>query len=547
MSFIWLCLKKIYANKLGKINIINIGKIKNFKQRLFKEFKLLFFDKSINSFIQHNKEIWQGFSNNDSKAEVLFELTGMQPNIISYSYFANVLAKKFSARIKVYSFGENRHLSFFLKRLYKSFSAEVFSYRLNKAQARELRELCDNIYYRINSKDDVYNLKVSEIWFGDLLYDYHLRTYQIPTVDIKDERFKESLKKALYQFIFWRDYFNNHDVKAINISHCCYLIAIPMRIAICYGIPAYQVNAHGCYHMNEKKLWAYTDYYDYPKQFSKLSQNEKSEGLKIAKERIEKRFSGEVGVDMPYSTKSAYTTFKKDRILSDSNKFKILIAAHCFFDSPHGLGYNLFVDFYEWFEFLGSISEKTDYEWYIKTHPDFLSGNLEVLNKFTTKYSKFKMIPSDTSHHQLIEEGIDCALTTYGTIGWEYAALGKLIINASLCNPHIAYNFNIHPKSITEYEKILMALPGQQLDIDINEVYEYYYMKLGRDNMANWLLLDYDSFIEDIGGYKNQFTSISYQRFVATFSHDRHKDALLMLNNFIDSGDYCMQKKHYSN
>ena len=138
-------------------------------------------------------------------------------------------------------------------------------------------------------------------------------------------------------------------------------------------------------------------------------------------------------------------------------------------------------------------------------------------------------------------------ITIYELKAAAYAALGKLVVNASLSNPHFAYNFNIHPKSISEYEEILMGLPEQQLDIDINEVYEYYYMKLGRDNMANWLFLDYDSFIEDIGGYKNQFTSISYQRFIDTFSHDRHKYALLMLNNFIDSGDYCMQKKHYSN
>ena len=526
-------------------NITN--KVINISKRLFKDFWLLFFDKALNRFIQHNKEIWKEIHYSDSSAEVLFELTDMHTSIISYSYFANILSEKFNARINAYSFGNNRRIHLYLKKLYKSFNAEIFSYKLNKAQKKKFEKLFDDVYSKLNSKKDVFNLSISGVWFGDLLYDYHMMTYKVPTVEINDSRFQHSLKEALYQFVYWRDYFNEHDVKAINVTHCCYLIAIPMRVAIHYGISAYQVNAHGCYRMSKERLWAYTDFYDYPRQFSKLDQNEQLEGLKIAQERIEKRFSGEVGVDMAYSTKSAYTDIKKDSVLSNSGKYKILIASHCFFDSPHGLGYNLFVDFYEWFQFLGDISEKTDYEWYIKTHPDFLPGNLEILNELIVKYPKFKIIPSDTSHHQLIQEGIDCALTTYGTIGWEYAALGKLIINASLCNPHIAYNFNIHPKSINEYETILMHLPEQQLDIDLNEVYEYYFMKMGRDNLSNWLFRDYDSVIKNIGGYKNQFTSISYTKFLSEFSQDRHNQSLRLLNNFIDSKDYCMQKKHYSN
>lgn len=525
-----------------------IKKVMNILKYILKEFKLLFFDKSLNRFINHNRKIWENFYNDNSGAEILLELTTMQPSIMAYSYFANVLARKFNATIKCYFLGENKRIGFNLKRLCKSFNSECFSYKLRHSQIQELGELFNDIYSELYSKNDVFGLSISGLWFGDLLYDYHLRKYSVPTIEINDSKFKSSLKEALYQFIYWRDYFDSHDVKAINVTHCCYLAAIPMRIAIFNGIPAYQVNAHGGYCMNEQRFWAYTDFYDYPEQFSILSQKEQKKGVQIARERINKRFSGEVGVDMPYSTKSAYTNnIKTDRVLSDSDKFKILIAAHCFFDSPNGLGPNLFVDFYEWFEFLGNISEKTDYEWYIKTHPDYLPGNMEILNELIGKYPKFKLIPSDTSHHQLIDEGIDCALTVYGTIGWEYAVLGKLVVNASLSNPHIAYNFNLHPKTIDEYENILMNLPAQHLNIDINEVYEYYYMKLERNYMQNWLLRDYDAFIEAIGGYRNQFTSRSYKKFLDDFSHDSHNNILLLLNNFIDSKDYSMKKKHYSN
>ena len=46
----------------------------------------------------------------------------------------------------------------------------------------------------------------------------------------------------------------------------------------------------------------------------------------------------------------------------------------------------------------------------------------------------------------------------YGTIGFEYAAMNIPVINASLNNPHIAYDFNINPKTRENYQKILKNL-----------------------------------------------------------------------------------------
>ena len=46
---------------------------------------------------------------------------------------------------------------------------------------------------------------------------------------------------------------------------------------------------------------AYKDFKLFPKIFSKLSIKEKNEGLKIAKERLDSRLKGRVGVDMSYS------------------------------------------------------------------------------------------------------------------------------------------------------------------------------------------------------------------------------------------------------
>lgn len=506
---------------------------------VFNEIKQIRIDEQTKKFIKHNQKVWKDYFGSEHEAEILFELTGMQTSIVAYSYVANVLAKKHDAKIMAYSFGENNDISPLHRKIYKSFNAEVFSYSLTQSQLLELEKLFNEVYSSLKTKKDVFNLTVSGVWFGDLLYDSHLRNHNVPTVVINDHTFKDSLKNALYQYIYWRDYFDTHNVKAINVTHSCYIVAIPMRIAIHRGIPAYQCNVAGCYYMTKERLWAYNDYYDYPRQFRELPEDEQKNGLKAARERIERRFAGKVGVDMAYSTKSAYTNIRRGKVLSESNKIKVLVAAHCFFDSPNGLGVNLFPDFYEWLTFLGNISEKTDYDWYIKTHPDFLPGNTAIINEFINKYPRLTLVPADTSHHQIIEEGIDFALTVYGTIGFEYAALGVPVITASLCNPGIAYNFNIHPKTIDEYENILMNLSNLKLVIDINEVYEYYFMKF-INNVDNWLFDDYAGFLDEIGGYAKQFGPVSYEKFIEEFSDQKHERIRCFLTKYIESKDYCL-------
>ena len=89
-----------------------------------------------------------------------------------------------------------------------------------------------------------------------------------------------------------------------------------------------------------------------------------------------------------------------------------------------------------------------------------------------------------------------------------------------------------------------MDLPNQKIDIDINEVYEFYYMKFINNNVEDWLFNDYKGFINEIGGYAKQFSPKSYQKFLEEFSDEKHERILNSLNNFIEFKDYCMQKKH---
>lgn len=493
-------------------------------------------------FIIHNRRVWKDFHHDKQEAEILLEAALTASSIISFSYLANVLAKEHNAKIRAYVI-ENKKVN---SEIYESFNAEVFRFSLSSAQLSRVEQLFREIYPTLKTKRDVENLKVEGVWIGELIYDSHLRAYLAPTIEIKAPSFSESLKKALGYYVYWRDYLDSHNVKSVIISHCVYAqYAVILRVAVNRGIPVYQVNATSMFLLDEEHLWAYTEFYNYPEKFMELPPEERKRGLKEAQERLERRFAGEVGVDMWYSSKSAFVRSNRGRVLRESSRIKVLIATHCFFDAPHPYGVALFPDFYEWMTFLGEISKKTNYDWYLKMHPDFLLGNRPIVEGFIKRYPKFTLLPSETSHLQIAEEGIDFALTVAGTIGFEYAALGVPVINAAMCNPHVAYDFNIHPKTVLEYERILLDLPNQKLDIDLNQVYEYYYMAFV-NNVEDWLFKNYEYFLNEIGGYKNQFGPISYNKFMKEFSEQRHKQIIRTVERFIESKEFYLQRKHIS-
>ena len=519
----------------------------------FNKIRQLFMDEHSKRFVLNNTVIWKNSKKyNDIHSEILCELNEMHSAIISYSYLCNLLAKKHNAKIVAFSATIKSPFKSFLsslissklKKIYKSFNVSKFVViRISNKYEQEANLIFERVYPKLKRKKDVEDIEVEGIHIGDLIYDDYLRTERVPTIDLLDKKFILSLKKSIKVYVFWKSYLTEHDVRAINISHCVYNLAIPLRIAISKNIPVYQLNATHAYRLTEKNPIAYNDFLYYPDQFRSLSKIEQARGIEKAKQRLELRFSGEIGVDMAYSKKSAYSSVKGDCVLRESDKIKVLIATHCFFDSPHTYGINIFTDFYEWLSFLGKVSEKTDYDWYIKTHPDYLPGNEEILNKFLEKYPKFTLIPSDISHKQIIKEGINYALTVYGTIGFEYAALGVPVITASICNPTISYNFNIHPKTIDQYMAVLMDLESQEIAIDKNEVYEYYYMRFIY-NSQNWLFNSYSEMISKVGGYGNQFKPPVYDYFLGELTEERHNKICKTVNDFIESGDFRLNSNH---
>ena len=506
-------------------------------------------------FIRHNRRVFP--NRGGAGGIVLVELNDMASCHVPYSYLANVLSQDSDAEIWAYN---PRPLNSWPQRLlfrlrawlgsghfgiYASFGVVRFvAIHPDVAQRRRAGEVVREVLPRLVSKSDLEDLHINGVWVGDLIYDTYLRRFSRPTVDLYNPEFIAFFRESVELFVYWQDFFKQKKIRGLNVSHCVYNLAMPLRIAVQQGVPSFQANSTHLYRLRPDNYFAFNDFHYFPERFEKLPSNVRQWGLAEARRRIERRFAGEVGVDMSYSTKSAYGNARHGRLLKESSRKKVLIATHCFFDSPHTYGKNVFPDFYEWLSFLGEISEKTDYDWYIKTHPDYLPGTRQIIEDFIRRFPRFSLLPSDASHLQIIAEGIDVALTVYGTIGFEYAALGIPVVNNSPNNPHIAYRFNIHTCSVDEYRRVLMNLDSLHLYINKDEVFQYYFMR-HVFNTNNLFFDHFDLMLKKLGGYRQQFSPPVYGEWLAEWSPAKHDKIISGLRAFVTSGDFRMDYTHY--
>ncbi len=494
----------------------------------------LLVDNNTRRFIKHNKAVWQGWRNGESDSVILVDLFGVAETEIARSYFLNILAKKRAASIMSFS-PPKKLTNRTLKKVYNSFNVTGHIITaLSKEQESRRDAMIREIIPTLRTKQDLFDLTVSDIWLGIDIYETYLRVLSEPTVDLDDPKLHAMLAEGIGLVIFWQDYFARHRVAAVIVSHDCYMVYnIICKIAYRAQIPVYLPNIRGIWSIN-KPLSGYAFFGDYREMFKRLPEDEQEKALALARQQLERRLSGEVAVDMPYSTKSAYGPLNGQiRVLKKSEKTKVLICSHCFFDNPHGYGGMIFTDFYEWLSFLGKISEKTDYDWYLKIHPDPLPGTFETIEKIVSRFPKITIIPHETSHHQLVKEGINFVLTCFGSVGHEYPALGVQVINAGY-NPHIAYNFNWHANSLEEYEHYLLNLDSLNKEIDVNEIYEFYYMHYYYIPADDLFLESYRQSLQDLSEEERIGSGI-YRYFLDQFTEEKHQEIIRNIERFIES------------
>jgi len=497
-------------------------------------------------FIQHNFVYFPKIENS-SENIVLVELNKLSDIHILYSYLSNILANKYNA--KIYGYNPRYFRSFlnliifnvkhFFKldyfKIYQSFNVIKFFYpkQFFKIDKNEINKK----FKTLKNKSELYKIEISGVKIGDLLYDAYLRKYNLPTIDIKNKNLIKFSYEFFSLFYFWENFFDNHPVKAVIIGDTSYEYGIISRLSIYKKIPAYIGDITRLHKLDENHLNIF-EMRNYKNEFNLFSEKEKTLKRKIAKELVDRKFSGKKTVENIVSNLPDEKLFGnvklKSKIIKNKNKTNCLIAAHHFSDAPNAWGNLLFGDFFEWIDFLGNLSNELDYDWYIKFHPMDFKDNLDTVNFFLKKYKKFHLVERDTSHEQLISEGINLVLTGFGTIGFEYAYFNIPVINASINNPHISFDFNAHPSSIKEYKDSIINYKELKINYDKNQLYEYFFMRYVN---SFYLYPDELTRDRDMEGFDDH-SSLVYKKWLNLFNEEFNKDLKYKLTNFIDSDQY---------
>lgn len=477
---------------------------------------------------------------------------------VAYSYLANIISVRGNVRIEAMVASPSKWARVFLNlprlvrrflgsmvsphfRVYKSFGASDVigpTVKGSRSRRRKVRQVARSLFSQVPSKSDFLTISVENVQVGDLIYDSFLAKYKVATADLTSRQFQDFFQQCLSDFIYWCDVFDSGRVQAVVVSHSVYSLAIPARVAISRGAAAFVANGAWIYRLSEEFVRNFQETAHYPSIVNQLDTNEVKFGTQVADERLNRRLGGEPGVDMLYSSVSAFGAADKNRVLPQNEKPKVVIASHSFFDAPHARGISLFPDFWEWLEFLADFSEGVDYEWFIKPHPD-VSKYEAILANFCEQYPQFVQLPISTSHHQLVRDGVTAVLTVYGTVGAEFPLLGVPVINASHSSPHEAYNFCFHADNLAAYEELLQQIPSLPTPgpIERQKLLEFYFVHHVFFN-KNLFFEDWPKLWQKSNGALIKGTPQAYEIFLDAFSREVHTDLVSRISAFLDSSAY---------
>jgi hypothetical protein len=496
------------------------------------------------------------------KKIALFEMQVTFPAYIGYSYFARELLNQGCELIGYFpknDFGLKSTILFKILRrfpidnglnwpfrAFRAFGVSDFLLpTIRHSDKNDINQLF--LDFTSLNKNEMLDWKIDRVVIGDLFYDWHLKRRGLSTISISDPQLSVDFKEFIHTFFWWSDYLHNNEIDSIFVSHTVYTQGILVRLGIDLNIKVFLVGADRIYRLSSQDLFS-------DREFIYYEPSAKSQfGYEIDLERghrsIRSLRAGNSKISMAHSLVSGYSGSSDLHLVNERDEFgdiNVLIAAHCFSDNPHAMGVNLFADFSEWIHFLGAKSQRLGpkFNWYIKEHPAFNDTDKIHFYEILENYPHIKVITSENSNLALFNQGINVVLTTYGTIAFEAAYEGILVINASKNSPHVNYPFSVSPSSIDEYEGVIENIPQllKDFQIDKDSVAHFFDIHHVRRSSNLYFSKKYPELLNFIGGYENLFAKSAVFDFWLNHYITEEIDSALheAFINFYGGGEYFL-------
>jgi hypothetical protein len=488
---------------------------------------------------------------------VLIESLQIPSNNVALSLFLDSYSIQSDIQIKAYRMIKIQKLSklkalfrhhFSILRAMGARELVICGYFTNQSEYVANKKL----FLEINTLEKLEDFQINGIHVGDLIYDLYLTRLRRYTVDFESPKFWEIFNECIAYYKFWEKYFEKNRVKAICISHCVYNFAIPARIALKFGVEVFQVQSESIHRLDTDNVHAHLNSVNLKREIDLLPKESLEKGLLLARSKLTKRFGGEYVEELELSSGVAFRAITLPLIspVTQTSKPKILIATHDFSDAVHFFGKGFYPDFYAWLRALSKISSFVDYEWYVKIHPDARCAMPEIIHDVAESSKNWQILPKDTSHYEVLQLGIDLALTVHGTIATEYPYFNIPVMNATTRNPHSSFDFSITPDSREEYERILTNLPRKHI-LKSKSIFEYQssineYV-FGRHilSLKSWIYEDYGVYLKEVGGWEKSMSKNVYRYFLTGTNQIPKEDRLYALNQFINSHDIRLERRHF--
>jgi hypothetical protein len=494
-------------------------------------------DQRVPQFIEHNRRVWADYRPSQPQGEILVDYSATPDRMIAWSYYANLLARKTGARLVAFSSRwktpAERTGGFW--EAFQAINCTEYIYAVADGElAKRARELEQDFRGQIKVKGDVLRYTYQGLELGIDFYDSYLRYCNEGTVRLEDPKFWDIVRTGFGIFLFWEKYLEAHSVKAVFASQPIYLRhGMLCRLAWSRGIPVINGSLAGFW-LDRHRNGVSEKFLEYPELFRALPKPTQVKGLRYARHLLQKRLAGTSPADLFYMKSSSFKDGEGVEIpQADSSSFKVVICSHDFFDNPRAQLGMIFEDYYEWLKFLGEFSEKTDYIWYIKVHPNANDKAWEILRTLAERYRRLVLLPPGISHHQLVRSGVRVALTCYGTVAFEYPLLGVPVINATSNNPSIAYDFCHHARTPENYLRLLENLEQMKAPDNLDPLYENFFMHNFPDVHANYFIEGFLRVRRELG-IKKIGSNLMFDQFMANWTPARHEKIVQWVDQTLD-------------
>ena len=388
-----------------------------------------------------NKAISELFNNKlsspkDDKYIICEALWDNPHHWLRLAIFGPLLSNYLSSRfLGLYEKGTSRKI---VKTL-KAFKLDKYLEINPKIKGRHL--LSGKQYAKVlRDSGNIFNFKLPYDFPWQFLYDSMLKSEMIGSIDPKNKKIPFYIAKLISYLEEYETKIDWQRVAALIISHPVnFRFSTLTHIALSKGIPVYILN-----YVNEyiaiRKLESLDDWeagsYEKPDYsiVSNLPSNKKDFLEEIGREylnQVRSAKKGEVSTIGTFKNDSPESFDKKEFFKNldlDRNKPTVVIMTGCWPDFPNLYAPSWYIDYVDWFKkTLEIIKDLDNANWIIKPHPaEFKYGSKTKIEHFLKNINSKKIItwPEIVSSDKLLRIA-DVVVTSHGSAGFEYPALGK--------------------------------------------------------------------------------------------------------------------------